>query len=532
MKNILLIFSISFILIFGKGLYAQNDPVVQKIIEIGTTDNQTMNHLDVLSNRIGGRPIGSPNYETAVTWASQKFKEWGMEVVLHETGILPIGFNRGPWFGRLLDENGTILHFATPSYTVGTKGVQRGHVVIEPKTKREFDRMKGKLKGAWVLVSGKNSGWPIDYSDKGNSRRDSIVAINAEIEKKNDEIRRENWMNRNGQQKELLPLSEEPCLFYKQMVEAGILGIIQSSPIPITALYDRKNINNMNWDNLPKIPDIKLDEHQYKVIERMVKERRYLQMEFDIRNHFRPGPIPYHSVIGIIKGTEFPDEYVIMGGHLDAFDVATGAVDNGSGVAPSMEAARLIMKAGGKPKRTILVCLWSGEEFGLLGSTAWVTSNTDKMSKVSAMFNRDGGPTVATSISVSEAMYSDFEKICNPLTSLNSNFPFTVRKSTPRPKPKSPGGTDTAPFIVKDVPTFQFGTEDINGYDFSYGEIWHTERDTYDKCPAEYSNHTSIVTAIVVYGIANLDHLLSRQGLFAPDEPEKTKDDGKIGKKK
>lgn len=532
MKHIFSSALLSLLILFTSETKAQTDSIVQKIIEIGQTDNQTMLHLDMLANRIGGRPIGSANYETAVVWAAQQFKNWGMEVILHETGVLPIGFNRGPWFGRLLDENGTILHFATPSYTVGTKGVQRGHVVIEPKTKREFERMKGKLKGAWVLVSGKSNGWPIDYSDKGNIRRDSIIAQNAAIEKKNDEIRRENWMNRNGQQKELLPMIEEPGLFYKQMVDAGIFGIIQSSPVPITALYDRKNIDKMTWDNLPKVPDIKLNEHQYKMIEQMAKERRYFQLEFDIRNHFRPGPIPYHTVIGVIKGTEFPNEYVIMGGHLDAFDVATGAVDDASGVAPAMEAARLIMKAGGKPKRTILVCLWSGEEFGLLGSTAWVESNTDKMDKISAMFNRDGGPTVPTSITVPEAMLSDFESICKPINGINSNFPFAVRKATPRPKPKSPGGTDTAPFIVKGVPTFQFGTEDINGYDFSYGEIWHTERDTYEKCPPEYSNHTSIVTAIVVYGIANLDHLLSREGLFAPDEPEKPKDDGKKGKKK
>ncbi|MCB8963604.1 MAG: M20/M25/M40 family metallo-hydrolase [Bacteroidales bacterium] len=533
MKYIYSIVTLSLAILLSGGVKAQTDPVIQKIIEIGQTDNQTMQHLDVLSNRIGGRLIGSSNYESAVIWAAQQFKIWGMEVILHETGVMPIGFNRGPWFGRLLDENGTILHFATPSYTVGTKGPQRGHVLIEPKTKRELERMKGKLKGAWVLVSGKSSGWPIDYSETGNARRDSIIALNTEIENKNDEIRRENWMNRkSGVQKELLPMNEEPGLFYKQMVDAGVLGIIQSSPVPITALYDRKNIDKMTWDNLPKIPDIKLDEHQYKVIEQMVKERRYFQLEFDIRNNFRPGPIPYHTVIGVIKGTEFPDEYVIMGGHLDAFDVATGSVDNGSGVAPAMEAARLIMKAGGKPKRTILVCLWSGEEFGLLGSTAWVQSNTDKVERISAMFNRDGGPTVPTSITVPEAMLSDFESICKPISAINPNFPFKVNKATPRPKPKSPGGTDTAPFIVQGIPTFQFGTEDINGYDFSYGEIWHTERDTYDKCPAEYSNHTSIVTAIVIYGVANLDHLLSRNGLFTPDEPEKTKDNGKKGKKK
>jgi hypothetical protein len=510
---------------------AQSDPTVQKIIEIGKADNQTMHHLDVLCNRIGGRPIGSSNYESAVLWAAEKFKSWGMEVWFDSTGTLPVGFNRGPWFGRLLSENGMVLHFATPSYSSGTQGVQRGPVLIEPKTQREFDRMKGALKGSWVLVSGKNAGWPIDYSKEGDEKRATLISGNAETEKKNDEIRRQNWANRHGgEQKELLPMKEEPGLFYKQMVDAGILGIIQSSPIPIAAMYDRKNIDRMTWDNLPTVPDIKLDEHQYSIIEQMAKERRYFQLEFDIRNNFRPGPIPYYTVVGVIPGAEFPDEYVIMGGHLDAFDVATGGADNASGVVPAMEAARLIMKAGGKPKRTILVCLWAGEEFGLLGSTAWVNNNRDKLTKISAMFNRDGGPNVATSLSVNDAMWTDFEKICAPLNAINPIFPFKLLKATPRQKPKTPGGTDTAPFIVEDVPTFAFGTDDPLGTNFSYSEIWHTERDTYDKCRAEYMDHTSIVTAVVIYGIANLDLLLSRDGLFAPDEVKK--EEGKKGRKK
>ncbi len=508
---------LSALFLFTLTTQAQQDPVIDKIIQIGESDNRTMQHLDILSNRIGGRPIGSDNYETAVSWAKSEFEEWGMDVVLHETGVLPIGFNRGPWFGRILggDNSFSSLDFATPSYTVGTKGVQRGHVLIEPKTQREFDRMKSKLKGAWVLVSGKNTGFPIDYSSTAKRLRDSTIAMNATIEIENDKIRRYNWENKGkGKQKELLELEEEPALFYSQMVEAGILGIIQSSPVPITALYDRQNIDNMSWNNLPKIPDIKLNEHQYAKIEQMVKEREYLQLEFNIRNHFRMGPIPYHTVIGVIKGTEFPDEYVVMGGHLDSYDVATGATDNGSGVAPSMEAARLIMKAGGKPKRSILVTLWSGEEFGLLGSTAWLKDNPDKLNNVSAMFNRDGAPTVPTSVSVPQAMLADFEKICAPINDINPTFPFKVNAAPPRNRPAFGSETDAGAFLAAGVPVVYLNTEDICGHDFSYQEIWHTTRDTYEKCPTEYMDHASIVTAIVVYGVANLDHLLPRDGYF------------------
>jgi carboxypeptidase Q len=498
---------------------AQQDKVVKSIIQIGQTDNQTMNHLDVISNRFGGRLIGSDAYENAGLWCASQFKKWGMEVEMDEAGTLPVGFNRGPWFGRMLSENGMDLHFVTPSYTSGTKGVQRGHVVIEPKSQAEFDRMKGVLKGAWVLISGTNTGWPVDYSLKGDSLRAKIIAENDSIAKQNRDIMMENRKNPDAEQKKPIPLKEEPALFYRQMREAGILGIIQSSAVPLRALYDRKNIEKMTFETLPSTPDIKLDENQYVVIEKMVKERRYFLLEFDIRNHFKPGPVKYHNIIGIIRGTKYPNEYVLMGGHLDAFDVATGGVDDGSGVSPAMEAARLIMASGGKPKRTILVCLWAGEEFGLWGSKSWVNKNKDKLDKISNYFNRDGGPTVASGLTVPEAMYADFEKICEPLNSINPEFPFTLTKRTSPagPRPTS-GGSDHAYFAMNGVPTLSFSAPDSKGYDFNYGEIWHTERDVYTKSIPEYQNHTSVVTAVVVYSLANLDHLLSREGLYSEEK--------------
>lgn len=508
---------------FSTPIFAQRDQqVIDKIIEIGQTDNRTMEHLDVLCNRFGGRPAGSSAYEEAAKWAAQKFRDWGMEVIMDPAGQVPVGFNRGPWFGRMIGGDGMHLHFATPSYTAGTKGVQTGHVLIEPKTQAEFDRMKGRLKGAWVLISGENNGFAVDYSRHGDMKRDSIIKVNKEIEEKNAEIRKYNKEKPDTVvAKALLIPIEEPALFYRQMAESGILGIIQSSTVPIRVMYDRKNIDSMTFETLPVIPDIRLDEHQYKIIEMMAKERQNFFLEFDIRNHFRMGPVPYYTVIGVIQGTKYPDEYVIMGGHLDSYDVATGGVDDGSGATPAMEAARLIMKAGAKPKRTILVTLWAAEEFGLLGSKSWVKRNQDKLARISNMFNRDGGPTVPTGISVSEAMWDDMKKICEPLNSINPDFPFTLAKREPRKRPKEARGTDSGPFAVEGVPTMTFNTGDPKGYDFSYMEIWHTERDLFNKSIAEYQEHTAMVTAIVVLGVANLDHLLSREGYYLPDN-EKT----------
>jgi carboxypeptidase Q len=198
---LLLIFSFSTI-------SAQQNKVVNTIIQIGQTDNQTMNHLDVLTNRFGGRLIGSDAYENAGEWCASQFKKWGMEVEMDEVGALAVGFNRGPWFGRMLSENGMNLHFATPSYTSGTKGVQRGHVVIEPKTQADFDRMKGVLKGAWVLISGTNTGWPIDYSSVGDSIRAKVIAENEEIAKTNGDIMMENRRNPDKEPRQALPLKD------------------------------------------------------------------------------------------------------------------------------------------------------------------------------------------------------------------------------------------------------------------------------------------------------------------------------------
>ncbi len=513
-------FSIAFIAVFLVVILPASiaqDKVVSRIIELGQTDNRTMDHLDVLSNRIGGRLVGSDGYANATVWAASKFREWGMEVILDEVGTVPVGFNRGPWFGRMLSEDGMVLHFATPSYTSGTRGRQRGHVVMEPKSRAEFERMKGKLNGAWVLVTGVNSGWPIDWSADGDAARAKVMADNEEIARQNREIASQNRSLPEAERKPLIPLKDEPALFYKDMVEAGILGIIQSSTIPIRALYDRKNLDKMTFDNLPTVPDIKLNEHQYKIIEQKVRERQDFYLEFDIRNHFKPGPVKYHNVIGVIKGTKYPNEYVMMGGHLDAFDVATGGVDCGVGVTPAMESARLIMAAGGKPLRTILVCLWAAEEFGLLGSKHWVESNKDKLPFIANYFNRDGSPLVPTGITVPEAMYDDFVRICKPLNSINPDFPFVVRKreTPPGPRPTTAGGSDHAYFALNGVPTLSFTLGDTKGYDFNYGEIWHTERDTYDKSIKEYQDQTSVVQAVVVYGIANLPRLLPRTGYYS-----------------
>ncbi|MGL4852098.1 MAG: peptidase M28, partial [Phocaeicola sp.] len=223
-------------------LFAQ-PAAVKKIIEMGETDNRVMHQIDVLTNRFGGRLIGSDAYENAAEWMLREYKKWGVTAYLEEAGEVPVGFNRGPWFGRMIGGDAPMqLHFVTPSYTSGTKGVQRGHVVMEPRSEAELKRIKHKLKGAWVLVGGLNSGWPISQLAPSDSLRQAMIAHNVAIQQKNDSLQHEN--RRNGGKHQLLPYRELPGLFYKEMVEAGALGFIQSSTVPLRALYDRKLVNN------------------------------------------------------------------------------------------------------------------------------------------------------------------------------------------------------------------------------------------------------------------------------------------------
>jgi hypothetical protein len=496
------------------GAFAQ-DKVVKKIIETGTTDNRTMEHADFLANRIGGRLIGSAALTEAEAWVKEQFESWGLEVMVQEAGQINVGFNRGPWFGRMISEDGMNLHFATPAYTAGTRGKQAGHVLIEPKSRREFDRMKGLLKGAWVLLDTESDGMAINTTPAANEKRAETIAKNEEIDRQNNEIRRWNYEHRD-EPKELIPYEKSVAPFYKEMVEAGVLGFIRSAKVPLKIMYDRAGCYDITMENLPTVCDIMLDEAQFKVVREKVLRKDMFQLEFDIRNHFYRGPVKYHNIIGILRGSKYPKEYVLAGGHLDAYDGGSGAVDDGNGTTVTMEAARLLATSGAKPKRTILFCIWTGEEFGLLGSKFFVENKTVPLDKISNYINRDGGPLCATGVSVPEAMYDDYVSICKPLETINPDIPFTVskREGQPQPRPTRAGGSDHAYFAMNGVPTISFRETDPKGYNFEYGEIWHTERDIFNKLIPEYMEHSAVVTAVVLYGIANLDHLLSRKGLY------------------
>lgn len=507
------VFALAAITAFGAP--AQKD-VMKRIEEIGKNDNRSMEHLKTLTGRFGGRPIGSNAYDNARDWAASQLKEWGYDVKLEKAGELGVGFNRDHWEGRMYGDENEVLHFITPSYTVGTNGKAAGHVLAEPRTTQEFNNIKSRLKGAWVLVDGESGGWPLLHNDTIAAQRKAIIARNDSLAKVNGRKTPDQIPDN------MKPDMTTPGLFYDEMVDAGVLGFIQSAPVPLRGLYDRDVVKGgLDFNNLPAVPDIKLDEDQFARIKKYVKQRKNIILEFDIRNHFRMGPVPYHNVVATLKGSKKPDEYIIMGAHLDAYDVATGATDDGTGTVGLLEAARILSKAGAKPDRTIIFILFAGEEFGLLGSEAWVNQHPDLLPKISNMFNRDGAPFPYVAFSAPKSMTKEFEPVAEAMRRAYPDFDFVIGEYTPRATPTKTGGHDGTTFQVKGIPQLNMNEwNDVHGHDFSYGEIWHTERDGLNRSIPEYQEQAATALALMLLQSANASKQFPRNEVYT-DAPAK-----------
>lgn len=466
--------------------------MIDTIIETGTKDNQVQKHLDYLTNRIGPRLTGSEGLQAACEWARDEFKAMGLESRLEQWGEFPVGFERGPSYGAMVSPKKMKLEFGTNAWSAGTKGRVLGKAIIAPKSMEELEGMRDAIKGAYVLI---------ESPPRRRRRPAPEPAENKAEDKKTDEASNETKEE---------PAKPKPLTFeqrqelYNAIMECEPAGTIRGTSGELILTGGNYRVQ---MDELPTIPSITLLKTQLDEIKKQIEDGEDVQLAFDIRNHFRQGPIPLYNVIADIPGTQWPDEYVIVGGHIDSWDGATGATDNGAGCATTMEAARILMASGVKPKRTIRFMLWSGEEQGLLGSRAFVEKHRKDVSEnVSAVFVHDGGTNYVAGIRCTEAMKPDFEQVFAAAMDLDERAPFeieTIDKIRPR------GGSDHVPFISAGVPGFfwkQAGRA-------TYRTTHHTQFDTYDSVVPEYQKHSSIVIAIGALGTANLDHLLPRDGV-------------------
>jgi hypothetical protein len=380
----------------GPGHSGEETGTAAGIVELGTYHNRAMEHLDHLTNDVGPRLAGTDNHRKACEWARDQFERFGLENAHLETATeIPVGFERGRSRGFITSPVSKELHFKTPSWSPGTDGKRRARAVIAPATVEDLGKSRAALEGAWVM-------WR--------------PAKNWEV----NEAYIEKW--------------DEMAL--------DVAGVVTHSK---GDLIHTSGNHRVDWDNLPTTPTVTLLQSEWNRVVGLLAGGREVTLEFDIRNEFKKGPVKVHNVVADIPGSELPDEYVIIGAHIDSHDAGTGAMDNGTGVAAAMEAARILMASGARPKRTIRFVLFGGEELGILGANGYVDSHPELMPKISAMYNMDMGADYISGILATDAMLDDFEAVFVPVKALNPGMTFEIERVEHLPKVAKDCGDGTAP---------------------------------------------------------------------------------------
>jgi len=458
-------------------------PAAAAIVAASRADNQVMAHLDYLTNSIGPRLTGSQANLLACEWVAEQLRSFGLQNVhLEPWEEVPVSFERGPWFGQMLWKDGEtqqreVLEFNTPAWSAGTKGLRRGPAILLPATEQAFAEVKDRLRGAWLVLPS---------SPRESGRRGERPAPPAEN-------------------------APEPPPFdaLKACEQAGILGTVRGATDPYLRTGGARGSNwrRLDMDRLPTVVQVTLAMDHWKKLEARLAAGSATDLEFHVQNRFRKGPVKVCNVIGDIPGSDKKDEFVIVGGHIDSWDGATGAVDNGSGCATAMEAVRLILQSGQQPRRTIRIALWNAEEQGLLGSAAYVAMHKEEMPRVSAYLNHDAGTNYVAGVPATKAMLPDLQRVFAGVATIEQDMKFTVQEV----QGLRGGGSDHTSFLAANVPAWQWP---LAG-DHNYGHIWHTQHDLYDEAVEQYQRHSATVIAIGALGIANLDNLLSREGMQA-----------------
>nr|MBA2378087.1 M20/M25/M40 family metallo-hydrolase [Blastocatellia bacterium] len=266
--------------------------------------------------------------------------------------------------------------------------------------------------------------------------------------------------------------------------------------------------SNSTYDVAKVVPTVVMRNEDFGRIVRLVQSGREVRLEFDIRNQVYPEGATAYNTVAEIVGTDKADEVIMMGGHLDSWHAATGATDNATGCAVMMEAARILLALGVKPRRTIRVALWSGEEQGLLGSRAYVeqhfgTAENPKpaWSKFGGYFNHDTGTGRIRAMTVFGP-----PEAATVLRNAVGPFSFMGIEGAIATRSRGLGGSDHTSFNAAGLPGIGTTLDPIE-----YGtHTWHTNLDTFERLIEADLQQGAIVIAAAVYQLAMRDELLPR----------------------
>jgi len=458
---------------------AAQSSALEQIQRVGLEDNRVQDHLRVLTRRFGPRLTSSQVLYDAQVWAMQTFRSFGLEARLERWGEFPVGFHRGPGSARMTAPEERELECITRCWSAGTLGPVEGRALITPRSPEELEALLVDLPGAWVLSR--------------RLGRDERRAWEEELAGDDEDA--------DGRR--LLEELEEA--FDSACEEAGIAGRVSSGPAD--GLLVSGGNHRIDPEDLPSAVTVTLRGDQFKQVVEDIEAGAEVRLEFDIDNRFVPGPIDLYNVVAEIEGTEFPDEYVIVQAHIDAWDGAQGTCDNGTGTSTTLEAARILASLGERPRRTIRFILYAGEEQGLLGSEAYVKEHSEDLERTSIVLNHDNGPNPLKGISATEAMIDDFQQVFAPVKKLDPERPFEVLEVDGI----RGGASDHASFVKEGVPAFHW----IQSQE-GYRHVHHTQHDTFDYADADDQRFNATVVALSAWGFSQLDGLVDRTNMRAP----------------
>jgi carboxypeptidase Q len=495
--------------------------------------SQIMHTLHMFTDRYGPRLTGSPNFENAAKWAVKQLTDWGFQNAhLEEWDFGHPGWLNERAAGYMTAPIHENLKFEVLGWTPSTKGTATGSAVEiilpqgpeipqtdaaaaagrggrgpqhENPTKEELTQWmeanKAKIHGKMVLV-GKAAVIPVNFTPaplripeggrggRGNGRGGRGPAPTPDPNRLTAVQMRDmidEWLRTNGA---LVRINDAA-------MDHGLIRAFQ----------------NPTYDVNKVVPTVVLRNDDYGRIERLMADGEDVKLEFTIVNKSFPEGKTSYNVVAEIPGSDKADEVVMLGGHLDSWHAATGATDNGIGSSMMMEAARLIRQLGLKPRRTIRVAMWSGEEEGLLGSKAYVAKHfgtaedpKPEWYKFDGYFNIDSGTGHVRGASVfgpqeaAEMLHAAFA----PYTE------WGVGAVNPT-EARTTGGTDSTNFNAAGLPGIGLQQDPIEYQSFT----WHTNLDTYERIVPEDVKQAATEIASALWTVANADQMIPR---FAKDK--------------
>ena len=495
------------ILLFASPIFAQEKTDLNAINQIKKEEAENSKVMDIafhLTDVSGPRLTNSPGFFRAANWAKNQLQTWGLSNAALE-----------PWgdFGKSWELKKSYIALTAPyyrpligfpkSWTKGTNGLKNAEVLLVKATDSAgLEAYRSKMKGKLVLLYRTDTLKQSFTSDATRRTDEDLVKMAAIVPDTSLQrrFRRGRGVSFATQLKEMA--TKEGALALLSMVPRGQDGTL--------FVQGGGAYGNNDPENLL---DMVLAMEDYMSLVRLSDNGQPVKVDVDVQTAFSNKDLKGYNVVAEIPGTGLSDEIVMLGGHLDSWQGATGATDNAAGCSVMMEAIRLIKESGLKPRRTIRIALWSGEEQGLLGSRAYVKNHfgdpatmelKPEQSKISAYFNLDNGTGKIRGIYLqgNEKLRSVFTDWLQPFNDVGAK---TVTIS-------NTGGTDHLSFDAVGIPGFQFIQDEIE-----YGtRTHHTNMDSYDHLIAQDLMQAATIVASFVYDAANRDEQLPRKDLPKP----------------